>query len=211
MELDCGWEGVSNTPEDVTVLRKRQVKNFCCLLILANGTPMFRAGDEFMHTQRGDPNPFSRDDETVWLDWSRLELNRDIFRFFKQMIAFRKRHPSIGRSGFWGDDVRWYGVTEQPDLSYNSHALAFFLNGSRVDDDDLYVMINLFWRDLEFIVQEGTPEDWVRVIDTARDTPDDIVEPDGKELLSTNRYKVAARSIAVLVRRHSDRVETSDA
>ena len=128
---NCGWEGDADAPEDVIALRKRQVKNFCCLLMLANGTPMFRAGDEFMNTQSGDPNPYSKDDETVWLDWRRLELNRDVFRFFKHMIAFRKAHPSIGRSGFWGDQVRWYGVSGQPDLSYDSHALAFFLSGHR--------------------------------------------------------------------------------
>ena len=204
---NCGWEGESDAPQDVIALRRRQVKNFCCLLMLANGTPMFRAGDEFMNSQRGDPNPYWRDDETVWLDWSRLELNRDIFRFFKHMIAFRKSHPSLGRSGFWRDQVRWYGVTGQPDLGYDSHTLAFFLSGSDVRDDDLYVMINAFWQDLEFIVQEGAAEDWLRVIDTSRNSPEDISEPDQGEALSSIRYKVAARSIVVLLRSRSDEVK----
>ena len=91
-------------------LRRRQVKNFCCLLMLANGTPMFCAGDEFMNTQGGNNNPYNQDNETTWLDWDLLDQNRDVFRFFQQMIAFRKAHPSIGRSRFWRDDVRWYGV-----------------------------------------------------------------------------------------------------
>ena len=52
-------------------LRRRQVKNFCCLLMLANGTPMFVAGDEFMHTQGGNNNPYNQDNETTWLDWER--------------------------------------------------------------------------------------------------------------------------------------------
>lgn len=203
---NCGWEGDSDAPEDVIALRKRQVKNFCCLLMLANGTPMFRAGDEFMNSQRGDPNPYRRDDETVRLDWSRLEVNRDIFRFFKHMIAFRKGHPSIGRSGFWRDQVRWYGVTGQPDLSHDSHTLAFFLSGSQVGDDDLYVMINAFWQDLDFIVQEGAAEEWLRVIDTSRNTPEDILEPDCRESRSSIRYKVAARSVVVLTRTRSNRV-----
>ncbi len=37
-----GEEGIST---DVMKLRKRQVKNFVCLLLLSNGTPMFRAGE----------------------------------------------------------------------------------------------------------------------------------------------------------------------
>ncbi|MGD0291670.1 MAG: isoamylase [Candidatus Binataceae bacterium] len=204
---NCGWEGDSDVPEDVIALRKRQVKNFFALLMLANGTPMFRAGDEFMNTQCGDPNPYRRDDETVWLDWRRLELNRDIFRFFKQMIAFRKCHPSIGRSGFWRDQVHWYGVTGQPDLSHDSHTLAFFLSGSQVGDDDLYVMINAFWQNLDFVVQEGTAEEWLRVIDTSRSAPEDISEPERRESLSSIRYKVAARSVVVLMRSRSDKVK----
>jgi isoamylase len=207
LSWNCGWEGDRDVPEDVMVLRKRQVKNFCCLLMLANGTPMLRAGDEFMNTQRGDPNPYRRDDETVWLDWGRLELNRDIFRFFKHMIAFRQRHSSIGRSGFWRDQVRWYGVTGRPDLSYDSHTLAFFLSGSDVSDDDLYVMINAFWQDLEFIVQEGAAEDWLRVIDTSRNSPEDISELDQGESLFSIRYKVAARSVVVLLRSRSNEVK----
>ena len=48
---NCGWEGDDGVPACVMELRKRQAKNFCCLLMLANGTPMFRAGDEFLQTK----------------------------------------------------------------------------------------------------------------------------------------------------------------
>ena len=60
-------------PADVMALRKQQIKNFCCLLFLSNGTPMFCAGDEFMNTQGGNNNPYNQDNETTWLDWSLLE------------------------------------------------------------------------------------------------------------------------------------------
>jgi glycogen operon protein len=68
-------------------------------------------------------------------------------------IAFRKAHPSIGRSIFWDDDVRWHGLSTDPDDSYSSHTLAFFLRG-RFNDSDLYVMINCYWEDLDFTVGE---------------------------------------------------------
>src|SRR5262249_54075156 len=41
LSWNCGWEGDMNVPSDVSSLRRRQIKNFCCLLFLANGTPMF--------------------------------------------------------------------------------------------------------------------------------------------------------------------------
>ena len=41
---NCGWEGDDDVRADVVAIRKQQVKNFCCLLFLSNGTPMLRAG-----------------------------------------------------------------------------------------------------------------------------------------------------------------------
>ena len=195
---NCGWEGDEGVPPDVLELRKRQVKNFCCLLFLANGTPMFRAGDEFMQTQAGNSNPYNQDNGTSWLDWSRREAHAEVFRFFKHMIAFRKVHPSLARSRFWREDVHWYGVGPETDLGYDSHSLAFSLRGAPEGDDDLYVMINAYWQPLVFEIQEGG--DWRRVIDTAVRSPLDFLEGDARVALTTSRYDVAARSVVVLIR-----------
>jgi isoamylase len=48
LSWNCGWEGDEKAPPEVLALRKRQVKNFLSLLLLANGTLMMRAGDEFL-------------------------------------------------------------------------------------------------------------------------------------------------------------------
>ena len=200
LSWNCGWEGDENVPTEVTTLRKRQVKNFCCLLFLSNGTPMFRAGDEFMNTQRGNNNPYNQDNDITWLNWDLLAKNRDVFRFFKLMIAFRKSHPSISRSRFWREDVRWYGVGESPDVSFDSHTLAFCLHGASQSDSDLYVMINAFWEDLMFVIQEGGAGEWRRVVDTNLPEPLDFCEPGTEETLSSLNYSVKARSVVILVR-----------
>jgi isoamylase len=179
-------------------LRRQQVKNFCCLLFLSNGTPMFRAGDEFLNTQLGNNNPYNQDNEIGWLDWSQLRSNKDIFQFFKKMIAFRRNHPSLGRSRFWREDVSWYGVGPTVDLSHDSHSLAFCVHGASQGDDDIYVMINAYWEELEFNVQEGTAQEWKRIVDTALPSPDDFSDP-GVPLKQT-KHTVAPRSIVVLCR-----------
>lgn len=198
---NCGVEGDENVPPAVMRLRKQQVKNFCCLLFLSNGTPMLRAGDEFMQTQRGNSNPYNQDNETTWLDWGRLQQNTDIFRFFQRMIAFRKAHRSLGRSRFWREDVHWYGVGPDVDLSHDSHSLAFFLSGASQQDDDLYVMINAYWEALRFTVQEGQVSDWRRVIDTSLPGPDDFRESGQEQALQSMTYNLRPRSIVVLVKR----------
>ena len=191
---NCGWEGEEGAPEEVLKLRTRQSKNFCALLLLANGTPMFCAGDEFLNTQRGNNNPYNQDNETTWLDWSRLERHREVFRFFQKMIGFRKAHRSISRSRYWRDDVHWYGANGPMDLDWHSHSLAYRLAGERFAEGDIYVMINAYWQPLTFSIQEDRK--WKRVIDTAEPTPEDIA---GKQRPVTSReYQVAARSVVVL-------------
>jgi len=198
---NCGHEGDQDAPADVIALRKKQVKNFCCLLMLSNGTPMFRAGDEFLNTQYGNNNPYNQDNITGWLDWSQLHSNRDIFRFFKNMIAFRKNHPSIMRSRFWREDVAWYGTGARTDLSYESRSLAFCLHGASQNDDDIYVMVNAYWGELEFHIQEGAATEWVRIVDTSLASPSDFAE-NGVPLEAMS-YKVAPRSVVVLLRQRS--------
>ncbi len=200
---NCGWEGDEGVPDAVMALRRRQIKNFCCLLFLSNGTPMFCAGDEFMNTQGGNNNPYNQDSETTWLNWDLLHRHQDIFRFFKRMIAFRKAHPSLGRSRFWREDVHWYGVGPDVDLSHDSHSLAFFLSGASQQDDDLYVMINAYWENLSFTVQEGAVPDWWRVIDTSLPSPEDVCDPGQEQVVQSLHYQVKARSIVVLLRQAS--------
>jgi isoamylase len=195
---NCGYEGDESAPAEVLALRRKQVKNLCCLLLLSNGIPMFRAGDEFLNTQFGNNNPYNQDNEISWLDWSQLQANQDIFRFFKCMIAFRKSHPSLCRSRFWREDISWYGVGPAVDLSPDSRSLAFCLRGASQADDDVYVMINAYWQELQFQIQEGAPRDWIRIVDTGLPSPDDV--SDYGLRLQQSVYQVAPRSIVVLVR-----------
>jgi glycogen operon protein len=198
---NCGWEGNDDVPSEVIGRRKRQVKNMFCLLLLSNGTPMFRMGDELMQTQGGNSNPYNQDNETSWLDWSRVTKNGDVLRFVKDMIAFRKSHSSISRSRFWRDDVKWYGTDRLVDFSPPSQCVAYCLHGASENDDDLYVMINGSSSDREFGIYEGSPGQWHDVINTSRDSPREILGPDSALQIEMPKFDVSANSIVVLVRR----------
>ncbi len=194
---NCGHEGGEGVPAEVAGLRRQQVKNPCCLLMLSNGTPMFVAGGEFMHTQNGNANPWDQDNETTWPDWTLAEKNADVLRFFQMMIAFRKAHPVIGRSTGWGSDVSWHGVATVPDLATNSHSIAFYLRGVASGDTDIYVMINAYWGDLVFTIEMPGP--WLRIVDTSLASPDDIIEPEAALPFTTRVMRSPARSIVVLI------------
>jgi isoamylase len=66
-----------------------------------------------------------------------------------------------------------------------------------VEDNDLYVMINGFWRDLSFQLQEGAAEEWHLAIDTSR-TPTVMDGMDGPVLAL--QHQIPARSVSVFVR-----------
>jgi glycogen operon protein len=197
---NCGREGDLGLTPEILALRKRQVKNFCTLLMLSNGTPMFCAGDEFLRTQRGNNNPYNQDNELTWLDWKLLETNRDIFRFHRLIIAFRKAHPTIARSRYWRDDIRWYGTREYVDMSSESRQLAYCLHGGSQQDVDLYVMINAHENARDFMIQEFTGGDWKLVVDTDHASPADIYEAGQEPVVTKPAYTVAGRSVVVLMR-----------
>jgi len=200
LSWNCGWEGDQGLPSEVMKLRKQQIKNFFTILMVSNGTPMFCAGDEFMNTQHGNNNPWNQDNETTWLNWDLLKRNTDIFRFFKGMIAFRKAHPSLARSRFWRQEVSWYGVEGPVDLSHWSRSLAFCLRGASQADRDIYVMINAYWEDLNFKIQDGKAGDWLCVADTGMMSPSDFFEAGRETPVASSSYEVKARSVVVLLR-----------
>jgi glycogen operon protein len=196
---NCGWEGDVNVPGSVVAMRKQQARNFFCLLMLSHGTPMFSAGDEFLRTQRGNNNPYNQDNETTWMDWDRLEENRDMFRFCRLLIHLRKTHPTIARSRYWREDVRWYGTGRNIDMSSESRRLAFCLDGASQQDVDFYVMINAHWEDAQFQIQEFQSRAWKLVVDTARGSPQDVYMPGEEPPVRGPRMTVRARSIVVLM------------
>lgn len=200
---DCGHPGVSGTPADVLALRKRQVKHFCALLMLANGSPMIAMGDEILHSQQGHRNPYNIDSEVTCLDWDLRETNADVFEFFRRMISFRKAHPSLSRYGYWREAMAWHGTDGPCDLGPECRTRAFFLDGSGAEDDDLYVMTNAHWQPVRFRIQDGAAAAWSRVVDTGLPSPGELSPDVGPRLDRDGWYELGARSAAVFLRKRA--------
>ncbi len=180
---NCGWEGDVGVPAHVALLRRRQLRNAMCLLLLSHGVPMFVAGDEFARTQRGNNNPYNQDNEVSWVDWSRRAEFAAHEEFVRRLVWFRGDHPILYDPDWWGDRVEWFGVAGAPDLAHHSRSLAWHLPG-------LYVMANMWWEALEFEVRAPGP--WTAVIDTTAESG--FVEP----RRVGSRVRLGPRSIVVL-------------
>jgi glycogen operon protein len=214
---NCGVEGPSDDPQ-VLGLRRRQVRNLMATLLLSQGVPMFLAGDEFLRTQGGNNNAWCQDNEVSWVNWNLVSKNADFFRFVREMIALRKRHPVLRRRRFFRGagpdanlrpDVIWHGVEpHQPDFSGFSRSLAYVLDGGQLDDHepqppdrDFYIACNAWSDVLSFRIPEApSSRPWRRVVDTALASPLDIVGLDEGPLVpAESYYHVAPFSLIVLI------------
>jgi isoamylase len=92
------------------------------------------------------------------------------------------------------------GTAWAPTPTSHTHSLAFCLRGAAEVDDDLYVMINAYWRALTFTVHDGGARTWKRVVDTSLTSPSDFREPGFEVPLQSRTYSVAPRSVVVLIR-----------
>ena len=207
---NCGVEGDTGDAE-IDRLRARQIRNFTVIQMLSQGTPMFVAGDEHRRTQHGNNNAYCHNNEISWIDWSLVEKNGDMIRFFSEMIAFRMRHPMLHSGQFFtGEknqrglaDVTWHGVEiDAPQWNDpEARQLAFTLGGAG-DGEDLHVMLNTAWYAAEFQLPGVEGRRWFRAVDTALPSPQDIAS-EGKEVpVAGQTYLVTQRSVVVLVSRN---------
>ncbi len=109
--------GLEGSTESLSEPQKSAVENnrtfaqsgLLMSLLLANGTPMLLAGDEFGNTQYGNNNAYCQDNEITWLKWA--NFNKELFELTKQTIAARKQIGSLNRNQWWsGDNVQWLNI-----------------------------------------------------------------------------------------------------
>jgi glycogen operon protein len=125
---NCGAEGETDDP-DVRALRARQARNMLATMLLSTGTPMVVAGDEMWRTQGGDDNPYWRDDETSWVDWSESTDAADLLAFTRQLTRIRADSPALRQPHFFEGRLTPSG---EPDVMW------FRCDGSPMNDEDWF-------------------------------------------------------------------------
>ena len=158
---NCGVEGDTDDP-NILALRRKMMMNACAVLMCSRGTPMFLSGDEFCDTRYGNNNPYCQDNAISWLDWSLFEKNRDMFEFFRYMIAFRMDHPAVRRDlepsyiGFPSMSI--HGLTpwepDAPESDYVSCVLFSGYDEENAREDLIYVAVNAHWNAAEMTLPD---------------------------------------------------------
>src|SRR5215510_7896745 len=204
---NCGIEGPTDDP-GVEKLRNQQVKNFLTVTMLSVGMPMMLMGDEARRTQGGNNNAYCQDNETSWFDWPLLAKHADVHRFVtllntrRRLREFEPENQRICLNHLLrGANAAWHGVRlGQPDWNVNSHSIALTVEipGQKMF---VHLILNAYWQPLDFELpplNNAQANPWRRWIDTALDSPRDIIEWEAAEPIPGYTYRAESRSVVML-------------
>ncbi|MFV1964517.1 MAG: glycogen debranching protein GlgX [Pirellulaceae bacterium] len=215
LSWNCGAEGATDD-EAILELRARQMRNFAATLLLSQGVPMIRSGDEMGHTQRGNNNTYCQDNPLNWLNWELDERQSACLEFVRAAIRLRHQQPVLKRRQFFqgrqirgntAQDIFWStpSGSEMQDEDWHAPSSRVFgvkLNGKMMDEVDdrgrpipgtsLLVLFNAEDRDVEFILPDtANHEHWRPLLDTARPNAR------GRRMLAGQCFALKQRSLAV--------------
>ncbi len=216
LSWNCGIEGPTDDPA-VIALRERQKRNFIATLMLSQGVPMIRSGDELSQSQRGNNNAYCQDNELSWLNWNLTPDQEAFHQFVRRVIALWRKHPVVQRRKFFqGRQIRGASVKdiawitpeggEMEDHAWHSGAvrcLGVRLDGQMVDEVDergrpitgrtLLLLLNASDQWVPFAMPHAPRNAWWRaVLDSAQDRLVRRWLPVGAS------YRLAPRSLVVL-------------
>lgn len=215
LSWNCGAEGETDDPS-VKELRMRQMRNFAATMLLSQGVPMLRSGDEICQTQHGNNNTYCQDNELSWLSWD-LNAEQEAFKkFVADMIRLRNRNPVLRRRRFLRGsrvrgsdqlDVTWFNANGDvmQDQDWNeAHAsvLGLRLNGCMQGECDergravqgrtLNVCYNASPDDVTYRLPHlDEAEYWLPVVDTS------VWQPEKRRLLGKSQVTLKSRSLMV--------------
>jgi isoamylase len=200
---NCGAEG-DTADAPIEPLRVRQIKNFLLTLLTSRGVPMVLGGDEFRRTQGGNNNAYNQDNETSWYDWRFLARHRGIFRFTREMIAFRRAHTILSKERFYTEaEIQWFdqngGLPDWSDPKARQLACLVHEEGF----DMLYLIFNAGSIAVDFHVPaapKGAP--WRLSVDTSHEAPRDVFSRGEEPILdSAQVYSAGSHCSVILVSR----------
>ena len=135
-----------------------------------------------------------------------LEKNKDLFEFFKFMIAFRKQHPVIHKqlptSVCGMDPIHTHNVNaDQTDIPRDARTFCVSFAGydkEKGHDDLIYIAVNTFWEDVTITLPDLHGRGaWHLNVNTYGDGNGKYCYPDEEAARIDRRFVMRPRSVTV--------------
>lgn len=121
-------------------------------VLTSQGVPFIFAGEEVMRDKKMVHNSFESPDEVNAINWNNKTLYKDVFNYYKGMIALRKAHPAfrMGDAEMVRKHMEFLPVA-------GSNLIVFRLKDNANGDSwrDTYVALNGDWTARKFTVEAG--------------------------------------------------------
>lgn len=93
----CLWDKLQLSAADVPeAFRENMDKLAAGIVLTSQGIPFLHAGDEFLRSKNLNPNSFNSNDPRVNpIDWSLKTKHKEVFNFYRGLIALRRAHPAF--------------------------------------------------------------------------------------------------------------------
>jgi glycogen operon protein len=211
---NCGVEGPTEDPE-ICALRERQKRNMLATLLLAHGTPMLVAGDEFGRSQHGNNNAYCQDNETSWVSWAGIDVvGEALGEFVRHLLRLRSALPVLRPASFaGGHDVSWLNPAgeelRQEDWdnaqmrSFAMLANAHGRRGAALQSGApgiIVLLVNAAHEGVEWLLPTvAGKSQWLRLVDTV---PAEIARPEDAPFAafaSAEPYVAEARSLQLFI------------
>ena len=75
--------------------RVRMNKLAAAIVLTSQGIAFLHAGEEFLRTKKGEENSYKSPDAINQLDWLRKARYREVFEYYRGLIALRRAHPAF--------------------------------------------------------------------------------------------------------------------
>lgn len=182
------WDRLAiSAPEASEADRIKMQKLAGAIVLTSQGISLLHAGVEILRTKQGVENSFESPDSINHIDWSRKAKYKDVYNYFKALIALRKNHPAFRmmKTADIVNNLKFLNIKQ-------NNVVGYFLSDHANGDDwkTIIVVYNGNRNDQSVAIPEG---EWTQVLDGAQ------VKESGIRTVTGGKVNVPAISAVILV------------
>ncbi|MDE7160151.1 MAG: type I pullulanase [Muribaculaceae bacterium] len=155
-------------PDATDAERMEAAKLAQTIVFTSQGTPFMFAGEEIFRDKKGVHNSYKSPDDINAIDWTLKEANRDLFDYYKGLVALRKAHPAFRMTS--AKDIAKNLVFDKIDSAKTPNLIAYSLRNHANGDEwqEIKVVLNGADQTREYNAPKG---DWMIVAHDGKISP----------------------------------------
>jgi pullulanase len=189
----CLWDKINFTCTKASEKEKLSVQKLANAIVLTSqGVAFLQAGEEIVRTKHGIENSFNSPDSINWLDWTRKSKYKEVYNYYKSLVALRKRHPAfhMPNKEMIGKNLEFL---EMPKPLMVGYQISNNANG-----DNWKSILVYFNANPEKVLKSLPPGDW-RIVGNGDEINENGLTTAGFETIQKGSTQIQGRSMLMLV------------